>query len=88
MSKSCLTPEQAAAKAFRNCRRNHEKSELAARYLARQYLVASGVSAADAATHGAKIQGLLAEWFRQRRNNPSFTPDPNAASPPTAAPAK
>ena len=70
-----MTPSQAAAMAFRNCRLNSEESRSTASFLAQQYLLTSGVSRSDAAANMGEINKWLDSWFEARNNNPSFTPD-------------
>jgi len=70
-----MTPERAAAKAFRNCRANNDKSRNVASYLARQYMLSDGATQTKAAGAMQRIDALLDEWFEARKNNGDFTPD-------------
>ena len=81
-----ITPAQAAAKAFRAIRLNHDKAKHGASYMAKQYLIASGASQAEASAAVAEMNGLLTDWFAQRETNPAFTPDVSATPTPTPAP--
>jgi hypothetical protein len=79
-----ITPAQAAAKAFRAIRLSHDKAKHGASYMAKQYLIASGASQAEASDAMKEMQPLLDNWFAQRETNPAFTP--NVAATPTPAP--
>jgi len=74
-----LTPEQAAAKAFRDCRLNDSKSRTAARFLAKQHMLASGASQQEAADAMDDVGALLELWFEERVKNADFTPTFKAA---------
>ena len=65
---------QAAVKAFRNCRKNHEKSRSVASYLVRQYLIGNGVKPSEIDEQMPEANRLLDEWFASRTANPEFVP--------------
>lgn len=69
-----MTPHQAATKAFRNCRLNHQESRSTASYLAKQYLLSHGVGLASVADAMPEIDKLLDEWFQARIGDPDFMP--------------
>ncbi|MDX1926043.1 MAG: hypothetical protein SFV81_05970 [Pirellulaceae bacterium] len=70
-----MTPSQAAAKAFRDCRLNDARARKTASFLAQQHLLGTGASRAEAASSMPEINGLLDSWFESRKSDPSFTPD-------------
>lgn len=74
MNRTKLTPEQAAAKAFRSCRLNNDKSRKVASYIAKQHMLSSGCSLREAADAMPKIEELLNGWYSSRRGDPLFTP--------------
>lgn len=73
-----LTPEQAAAKAFRDCRLNTPEARKTASYLAKQHMLASGATQQEAADSMQSVNASLDQWFEQRSKNADFKPELSA----------
>lgn len=69
-----ITIAAIAAKAFRNCRKSHEKSRAVASYLARQFMLSSGQSEEDVAEHMPAVDQELDKLFNERREKLGLPP--------------